>query len=172
MTDSWSVELDLNITGELTNSWGDGYVTSFENGHVTIQNQSWVPDFETGTTKMVYLQYNGTLPNFVTCTQNDATLAASINYLNHWGNGGQIEIILNNTGATLTDGWGTELTINLTGTLDATWGDGFVTSYEDGHIVIKNQDWVQTFDAETTKSVFLQYTSISLPVVATNATMR
>jgi len=167
----WNVELDLNITGELTNSWGDGYVTSFKDGHVTIKNQDWAQNFEAGNTKKVYLQYNGTLPGFVTCTQNGDALVASINYLNHWGNGGQIEILLENTGAALADGWGTELTINLTGKMAGTWGDGFVTSYENGHIVIKNQDWVKGFETGTKKSVWLQFDGI-LPVEATGVVTR
>ena len=163
----WSIELDLNISGELTNSWGDGYVTSFENGHVMITNQSWVQDFMAGTTKKIYLQYNGTPPGFVTCTQNGDALVAKINYLNHWGNGGQIEILLENTGAVLNNGWGTELTINLTGKMAGTWGDGFVTFYENGHIVIKNQDWVKSFESGIKKSVWLQFDGI-LPVEASN----
>ena len=171
LSEGWTAELDLNISGELTNSWGDGFVTSFENGHITIMNQNWVPNFETGTTKMVYLQYSGTLSDFITCTQNGGALTAQIHSLNHWGNGGQIEILLTNTGVSLTDGWKAELTTNLPGTLDGTWGEGYVTSYENGHIEIKNQDWAQTFEAGTTKSVFLQYNGV-LPVFVSDVIVR
>ena len=165
MIDGWNIELDLNITGVLTNSWGDGYVTSFKDGHVTITNQDWVQNFEAGTTKKVYMQYNGSLPGFVTCDQNGDALVASINYLNHWGNGGQIEILLENTGVVLNGGWGTELTINLLGTMTGTWGDGYVSSFENGHIVIKNQDWVKGFENGTKKSIWLQFDGV-LPVEA------
>lgn len=168
LLNGWNAELDLNITGELTHSWGEGFVESFEDGHVMIKNQSWVQSFEAGTTKKVYLQYSGTLPNFVTCDQNGDELVASINYLNHWGNGGQIEILLENTGKTVKDGWETELTINLLGTMIGTWGDGFVTSYEEGHITIKNQSWVTRFEAGTKKSIWLQFDG-ALPVEASNA---
>ena len=159
----WNIELDLNIDGKLTNTWGDGYVTSFENGHVTIVNQSWSQDFKAGAVKKVCFQYSGNLDGFITCMQNDAPIIASVNNLNHWGNGGQIEIILENTGETLTDGWGSELTINLNGKLAATWGDGFVSSYENGEIVIENQNWVKGFENGTTKSVWLQYNGV-LPI--------
>ena len=159
----WNIELDLNIDGKLTNTWGDGYVTSFENGHVTIVNQSWSQDFKAGAVKKVCFQYSGNLDGFITCMQNDATIIASVNNLNHWGNGGQIEIILENTGETLIDGWGSELTINLNGKLAATWGDGFVSSYENGEIVIENQNWVKGFENGTTKSVWLQYNGV-LPI--------
>ncbi len=159
----WNIELDLNIDGKLTNTWGDGYVTSFENGHVTIVNQSWSQDFKAGTVKKVCFQYSGNLDGFITCMQNDAPIIASVNNLNHWGNGGQIEIILENTGETLTDGWGSELAINLNGKLAATWGDGFVSSYENGEIVIENQNWVKGFENGTTKSVWLQYNGV-LPI--------
>lgn len=171
MIDGWNIELDLNIVGELTNSWGDGYVTSFKDGHVTIKNQDRVQNFEVGTTKKIYLQYSGTLPGFVTCDQNGDALVASIHYLNHWGNGGQIEILLENTGASLNNGWGTGLTINLTGKMAGTWGDGFVTSYENGHIVIQNQDWVKDFAAGTKKSVWLQFDG-SLPVAVSNVVVK
>ncbi len=156
----WNIELDLNIDGKLTNTWGDGYVTSFENGHVTIVNQSWSQDFKAGAVKKVCFQYSGNLDGFITCMQNDAPIIASVNNLNHWGNGGQIEIILENTGETLTDVWGSELTINLNGKLAATWGDGFVSSYENGEIVIENQNWVKGFENGTTKSVWLQYNGV------------
>ena len=159
----WNIDLDLNIDGKLTNTWGDGYVTSFENGHVTIVNQSWSQDFKAGAVKKVCFQYSGNLDGFITCMQNDAPIIASVNNLNHWGNGGQIEIILENTGETLTDGWGSELTINLYGKLAATWGDGFVSSYENGKIVIENQNWVKGFENGTTKSVWLQYNGV-LPI--------
>jgi hypothetical protein len=163
LTDGWNIELDLNFDGELVSTWGDGYVTSFENGHVTIANQSWVQSFESGTTKKVCFIYSGTPDGLVTCGQNDASLSASIANLNHWGNGGQIEIVIENTGDELKEGWETELTINLTGKLTGTWGDGFVESYEDGHIVIKNQEWIKDFASGAKKSVWLQYEGI-LPV--------
>ena len=96
---------------------------------------------------------------------------ASVDYVNHWGNGGQLEIILENTGDTLMNGWETELTINLTGKLIGTWGDGAVISFENGHIVIKNQDWVTEFETGTKKSIYLQYEG-SLPVEATGVVTR
>jgi hypothetical protein len=106
-------------------------IKRYENGHVTITNQSWSQDFKAGAVKKVCFQYSGNLDGFITCMQNDSPIIASVNNLNHWGNGGQIEIILENTGETLTDGWNSELTINLNGKLAATWGDGFVSSYDE-----------------------------------------
>lgn len=138
-------------------------IKRYENGHVTITNQSWSQDFKAGAVKKVCFQYSGNLDGFITCMQNDAPIIASVNNLNHWGNGGQIEIILENTGETLTDGWNSELTINLNGKLAATWGDGFVSSYENGEIVIENQNWVKGFENGTTKSVWLQYNGV-LPI--------
>lgn len=98
-------------------------------------------------------------------------VVAEVTYATHWGNGGQIEILLENTGAALIDGWGTELTINLIGKMTGTWGDGFVTSYENSHIVIKNQDWVKGFETGTKKSVWLQFDGI-LPVEASNVVIK
>lgn len=163
----WNLELDLNIKGELTNSWGDGYVTSFTDGHVTIKNQDWVQNFEAGTTKTIYLQYKGDIPEFVTCTQNGNVLVADINYLNHWGYGGQMEILVENTGATLTDGWTSDLTINHMGMLTGSWGEGLVTSYDNGHMIISNQEWKAGFEAGTKKSIWLQFDG-NLPVEAFN----
>ena len=171
LSDDWTVALDLNIDAKLTNSWGDGYVADFEDGRVTVKNQSWQKGFATGATKKVYLQYEGTLPDLVTCSQNTDTLAASVRYVNHWGNGGQIEVSLENSGDTLTDGWAAELDLNVTGKLTGTWGDGYVTDFENGHVVIANQTLVPAFSTGSTKSIYLQFEG-RLPIFASNATIQ
>lgn len=171
LLNGWNIELDLNITGELMGTWGEGYVTSFKNGHVTIANQSWAKTFEAGAVKKVCFQFSGTLPEVVICEQNPDALVASVNHLSHWGNGGQIEILLENTGASFTGDWETDLTINFSGTMTGTWGDGFVASYANGHIVIKNQGWVSGFESGAVKRVYLQYKG-SFPVEVSNVVVR
>lgn len=106
-----------------------------------------------------------------TPSTGSGSISASIKSVNNWGSGGQVELTLKNEGASLTGGWSIALDLDSATDISNSWGDGYVYSSANGHLVIKNQSWVSSFAGGTTKSVFLQYNGTA-PTSVSNVTVK